>query len=147
MEGESLLIFNAVLLKHCNFESKFTWILNVVVILVTIPLLNQCAIPFLREYRPNMLKKIAIGYLLVVLASVSMLAIIGVGENILKLRYSDGIFENSTRMCLFSNLDNPSFIKLPVYPLSVTVPHVLISVAEIFINISCKNDIDMLGEG
>lgn len=140
MEGESPLIFNAVLLKHCNFDSNFTWILNVVVILVTIPVLNQCAIPFLREYRLNMLKKIAIGYLLVVLASVSMLAIIGVGENILE--YSDGGFENSTRMCLFSDLGHRGFIKLPVHPLSVTVPHVLISVAEIFINISCKHYVE-----
>ena len=80
MEGGSLLVFSAVLLKHCTFDSNFTWILNVVVILVAIPLLNLCVVPYLREYRPNMLKKIAIGYLFVVLTSVCMLVIILAGE-------------------------------------------------------------------
>lgn len=86
-----------------------------------------------------MLQKIVVGYLLVILSSVSMLAIIEVGESVLR---HDGRYENSTRQCIFlTDFDNdPDYTKLPVHSWTIIVPHVLTSVAEILINISCKWD-------
>ena len=133
MEG-SLFKFNTMFLKQCQLDSSSTWILNVGVILVAIPILNQCIVPFLREYRPNMLKKIAIGYLLAILASVCMLTINEVGETMLR---RGGHFENATQMCIFIDLDNNEYLKLPVHSWTVIIPSVFISVAEVFINVSC----------
>ena len=66
-----------------------------------------------------------------------MLAIIEVGESML---HHSGHYENSTRECIFiADFDNdPDYIKLPVRSWTIIVPHILISVAEVFINISCK---------
>ena len=138
MEGGTF--FPNGLLRDCSFNSSFTWVFNISVILITIPVLNQCLVPFLREYKPNMRKKIAIGYLLVVLASVCMVAMIGAGERELRSHGGD-INGNSTRLlslCLFSDLDESDYIPLPVRSWVIVVPHFLVSVAEVFINVSCK---------
>ena len=137
MLGGTLFKFSTGFLKECQFEANFTWVLNIAVVLITILILNQCLVPFLREYRPNMLQKIAIGYLLAILSSVSMLAIIEAGESILR---HNGRYENSTHSCIFiADFDNdPDYIKLPEHAWTIIVPHLLMSVAEVFINISCK---------
>ena len=136
-QGGTLLKFSTEILKQCQFEANFTWVLNIAVVLVTIPILNQCLVPFLREYRPNMLQKIVIGYLLAIFSSVSMLAIVEVGESILR---HNGRYENSTHTCIFiADFDNDAnYIKLPIQSWTIIVPHLLTSVAEVFINISCK---------
>ena len=135
--GGTFFTFSTAFLKECQFETNFVWILNVVVILITVPILNLGLIPFLREYRPSILQKIVIGYLLAIFSYISMLAIIEVGESML---HHSGHYENSTRECIFiADFDNdPDYIKLPVRSWTIIVPHILISVAEVFINISCK---------
>ena len=129
--------FSTDFLKQCQFDANSTWVFNVAVVLISIPILNQCLVPFLREYQPSMLQKILIGYLFDILSSVGMLAIIEVGES--TLRHS-GSYQNSTRECIFLvNFDNnPDYIKLPVHSWAITIPAVLTSIAEVFINISCK---------
>ena len=137
-QGRTFFEFSTGILQQCQFETNFTWILNVVTVLITIPILNQCLFPFLREYRPNILQKILIGYWLAILSYVSMLAIVEVGESVL---HHSGHYANSTRECIFSvaNFDNePDYIKLPINSWTIIVPHILMSVAEVFINISCK---------
>ena len=138
-EGGNFHKFSTEFLKECQFEANFTWVFNIAVILIAIPILNQCLVPFLREYRPSMLQKIIIGYLLAIFSSVSMLAIIEIGESI--LRHSER-YENSSRECIFvTDFDNdPDYIKLPVSSWTIIVPNVLTSIAEVFINISCKWD-------
>ena len=135
-QGGTFFKFSTEFLKQCQFEANSTWVLNIAVVLITIPILNQCLVPFLREYRPSMLQKIMIGYLLAIFSSVSMLAVIEVGESV--LRHNDN-YENSTHLCIFSaDLDDPDYVKLPVHSWTIMVPHILTSVAEVFINISCK---------
>ena len=141
MAGGTFFTFNEGLLRHCQFNGTFTWSLNIAVILIFIPVLNQCLVPFLREYRPNTRKKIAIGYTLVVLASVSMMAIVGAGELELgHMHTADHRVKNSTRemMCLFTDMDKAGWDAIPVSSWVMIVPHFLVSLAEVFINISCK---------
>ena len=130
-----LFNFSTEFLKHCHLETNSTHVLlNVAAILITILILNQCLVPFLREYRPNMLQKIMIGYLFVILSCVSMLTIVGVGESMLHL-------SDRHNTCIFTaNLSDSASncIKLPVNPWTIMVPCILTSVAEVFINISCK---------
>ena len=141
MAGGTFFTFSKGLLKQCHFDSNFTWSFNIAVILISIPVLNQCLVPFLREYRPNMRKKIAIGYTLVVLASVCMMAIVGAGELELDHMHTvDHKIKNSTReiMCLFTDMDKPGWDTIPVRSWVMIVPHFLVSLAEVFINISCE---------
>ena len=138
MRGRPFFVVDAMLLGHCHFDSDFSWILNVAVVLVTILFLNHCVVPFLREYRPNMLKKIGIGYMLVILTSVCILAIIGAGENGLRHDGRHG-YRNATQMCIFSDLNERGYVKLPIHYGMIVIPHILISMAEVFINVSCKH--------
>ena len=45
---------------------------------------------------------------------------------------------NHQLMCIFSDLDSDNYIKLPIPPWTVLIPHMLMSVAEVFIIVSCK---------
>ena len=139
-KGSIFYNFNITFLERCEFEANPTWFLNVVVILIAIPILNQFLVPFLREYRPNILQKIIIGYVLVIVASVSMLIIIGVGEH-----HNGGEFyKNYTSMCIFIEADpnttvnHSNLMLLPVPAVTLIVPGILVSLAEVFICISCK---------
>ena len=136
-QGNIFYNFSITFLKHCILEADSTWFLNIVVILIAIPILNQCVVPFLREYRPNILQKVMIGYILVIVASVSMLIIIEVGE-----RHNGKVFyENYTNACIFIIMADQTSavnIKLAVPSITLMVPGILVSLAEVFICISCK---------
>ena len=135
MENGALFTFGTSLLGECVISDSFVWIINVSLILVVIPLLNNVIFPFLREYTPNMLKRMGIGYILAILCPFALFLITSVGQGIL---YSRGQLNNATKTCLFTerDIDNPSpeFILLPVTSYTVIIPHLLISLSEVFIN-------------
>ena len=138
-QGSIFYNFSIEILERCKFESDSTWFLNYVVILIAIPILNQCLVPFLREYRPSILQKIMIGYILVIVASVSLLIIIGVGEH----HNGNAFYGNYTNACIFivaneNSVADQSSIKLAVPSMTLIVPGILVSLAEVFICISCK---------
>ena len=85
-----------------------------------------------------MRKKIAIGYTLVVLALVCMMAIVGAGELELSHMHSADHRAKNYTMCLFTDMDKLGWDTIPVRSWVMIVPHFLASLAEVFINISCE---------
>ena len=117
----------------CEFSDKFVIAFNVVLVLILIPILNFVLFPFLREYMPNMLKRIGMGMFLSLLAQISTLAISGAGA-----RRS---WANNDRQCMFYadfETDPPDYKYSPVSEFYVLIPLVLITMAEVFIHISSE---------
>lgn len=137
MIGGKLFSFGTSLFGECRVTDSFVWIINVCTILVVIPLLNNVIFPFLREYTPNMLKRIGIGYIFAILSPFVLLLITSVGIGILDSR---GQLDNATETCLFTERDirEPSdgFVLLPVKSWLVIFPHVIITLSEVFLNTS-----------
>ena len=118
------------------FDDKFILACNLVIILLTIPVLNSIVYPFLREYMPNMLKRIGFGAVLALLAQISTLVISGAGSR----RHWEGV----DSQCMFSYanfsntvaIQNKDYIYSSVPEAYTVIPLVLISFAEIFIHIT-----------
>ena len=51
--------------NHCSFKLN-EWAFNVWIILLAIPIIDQCVYPFLRQFAPNMLKRFGMSYILLV---------------------------------------------------------------------------------
>lgn len=120
----------------CEFSDKFVIAANVSLVLLLIPLLNFIIYPFLREYMPNMLKRIGLGVLLAVLAQFAVLAMSGVGSR------RTWINNTSHEQCMFSTNFNRStplvYDYSNVSEFYVLLPHLLITVAEILVNVTSK---------
>ena len=120
-------------LGSCDFSDKFATASNVIFVLLLIPILNFVLYPFLREYMPNMLKRIGMGVFLALLAQVSILAVSGAGTR----------RESSAGQCMFSADFTNSTIQEEyefsrVSEFCALLPHVLITIAEVLINVTSK---------
>ena len=74
---------DSFLKKHvfgCRPDDNFVLMLNIVTILVLIPLLDQCVYPCLQEHTPNMLKRIGLGYILLILSAGVLCTYEGIGN-------------------------------------------------------------------
>ena len=133
------LAFEVSVLDHCTVSDSFVWIVNIAVILITIPVLNQCIFPFLRNYTPNMLKRIGIGCVLIIFSVGALFLITLVGQSVLQ---HNGKLLEATNSCMFTedDMDHPGteFIFLPVNSFLAMIPQVLLSLAEVFVNVSSK---------
>ena len=134
MNATSLhFIFNVGSLGSCRFTDKFTLVSNVSLILLLVPLLNSLLYPFLREYVPNMVKRFGVGTVMAFLSLLSLLVISAVG--------SSGRDHQPQQQCMFSaNFSNSSiaYDYSSVSEYYIIIPHVLITLAEIFTNITSK---------
>lgn len=117
----------------CGVSDSSVWVVNISVITLAIPIINYCLYPFLREYTPNMRKKIGIGHILTFLSPLVFLILSSVGfTNLVNV----GFGEAATNSCMFNPL--PSDIKNPISSVYILIPHILISLAEIFVIVSSK---------
>ncbi len=125
--------FSIGLLGHCEFLDEFSFISNVALVLLLIPVLNFLLFPFMREYMPNMLKRIGMGVVLTLLAQVSILAVSRAGAH----------RDRTVQQCMFhDNFSNSTAVKdyqyTSVSEYYVLLPHVLLTVAEVLVNITSK---------
>ena len=117
-------------LKHCGSTQSSVWLLNVVSILLIIPLLDKIVFPCLREYTPNMLKRIGIGYFISIISPLTLLVLEGVGH------HQSGPSVNTTQQCMFKETQVPAADPLELSSAWVVLPHFFITLTEIFIYIS-----------
>lgn len=121
-------------LGECSLSDKFTIFSNVLLILLFIPVLNSIIYPFLREYVPNMLKRIGLGSVMALLSLVSALLISAVGSRRHLVHDEQCMFAaNFSYVAVQKSYDYS-----PVSEYYVLIPQGLITLAEIFINITCK---------
>ena len=113
-------------LKHCGSTQSSVWLLNVVSILLIIPLLDKIVFPCLREYTPNMLKRIGIGYFLSILSPLILLVLEGVGH------HQSELSGNATQQCMFNETQVPAADPLELSSAWVVLPHFFITLTEIF---------------
>ena len=124
--------------NKCSFTDGSVWIFNIAVILIAIPILNQCVFPFLREYTPNMQKRIGFGYILTILAPFLLLVLSSVGFGILSSR---GQGQNATMSCMFSDSSTTPTqgqVRLPVNSVFILLPHMTVSIAEVFVIVASE---------
>ena len=118
-------------LKHCGSTQSSVWLLNVVSILVIVPLLDKIVFPCLREYTPNMLKRIGIGYFISILSPLVLLVLEGVGH------HQSGLTGIATvQQCMFKETQVPAADPLELSSAWVVLPHLFITLAEIFTYVS-----------
>lgn len=123
--------------KTCSFSDSSVWVFNIATILIAIPILNQCVFPFLREYTPNMRKRIGVGYVMTILSPFILLIISIVGYAQLSSRGESG---NATMSCMFvqNSTNSSSNVKLPINSLFTLLPHLTVSLAEMFAIVAGK---------
>ena len=116
---------------YCTPSDLSVWVINVVVILLTIPFLDQCLYPFLRHYVPNMLKRIGIGYILLLVSAMLLILYEGIGHHV---NLPKTLSSNET-LCMF---DETSETKEHIEMSSwlVLLPFVFVSVAEVFVMVT-----------
>lgn len=133
--------FRAGFLGECELTTdKVTLASNVLFILVLIPIINSAIFPFLREYMPNMLKRIGTGSILTVLAQLCILIISGAGHR------REWVNSSLKDQCMFSANFSCQSVRdrydySQVSEEYVILPHLLISLAEVFINITSMSSI------
>ena len=116
---------------HCTPSDLSVWIFNVVVILMTIPLLDQFLYPFLRHYVPNMLKRIGIGYILLIVSAMLLILYEGIGHNV---NQPKTVSSNAT-LCIFEETSETKE-HLEMSSWLVLLPYLFISVAEVFVMVT-----------
>lgn len=140
MKHDNITIIHSMdVLQGCTVSYSVFSTVNIFVILAVIPLLNQCVFPFLRNYTPNMLKRIGVGCVLIVLSTITLLTLTTIGQSVLD---KQGLLNNATEYCMFTETDmddpDPGFVLLPLSSFLSLIPQLLISVAEVFVNVSSK---------
>ena len=103
---------------QCHPLENFVWVFNIVSILILIPLLDQCLYPCLQGRGPNMLKRIGMGYLLLIISAVVLCTYEGIQRN------ADCMFEDhaSSKNYLSSWL--------------VLLPGLTVAIAEVCVNVT-----------
>lgn len=120
--------------SNCTFSNSFSWIFNVLGVLIFIPVINFGFLPFLREYAPTMLLKITTGIVVMTLGVCAFLALT-VTANVEHQQNH----HNSNLMCLFNTSSStPTQGDFPLSVWWLVLPYSLISLAEVLINISSK---------
>lgn len=121
----------------CIFSNSFVWIFNITGVLVLIPLLNHTLLPFLQEYAPTMLKKIGMGSFILALSPLLLLVITSIGHANVSVNETVTFIDhgemNATR-CMFDDV----VTSLPVSLWALVPPFLLVSAAEILVNVSSK---------
>lgn len=110
----------------CTPSEISVWVFNVLVILLTIPFLDQCVYPFLRHYVPNMLKRIGIGYILLLVSAVLLILYEGIGHYVPK---------TYDTLCMF-NETGTTEENIEMNSWLVLLPSILVSVAEVFVMVT-----------
>ena len=128
--GQLFMNFSLGSLKHCSSTQSSVWLLNVISILVIVPLLDKLVFPCLREYTPNMLKRIGIGCFLSILSPLILLVLEGVGH------HQSALSVNTTQQCMFKETQVPGADPLELSSVWVVLPHFFITLTEIFTYIS-----------
>lgn len=115
----------------CSDPTIPHWIVNVLTIVSVVPLLDQVVIPILREYSPSLLKRIGLGYIATVMTPVLLLVFEHVGH------HDAALPANVTAQCMFVDGDfDVETLQLSSYV--VILPYLLLSLGEIFVNISSE---------
>ena len=131
--------FKVGVLGECHFQDKVVLGVNVVMVLIIIPLLNSIVYPFLREYMPNMVKRIGLGAIFAVLAQLSMLILSGVGS---RRDFGAGRHDQCAFFTNFTNITaTKEYVYSSVPEYYALIPLFLITLAEILVNITSKNKI------
>lgn len=117
--------------RGCTFRTSVTWSFNVLAVLIFIPIINYCILPFLREYAPTMLLKIAIGIGILILAVCSLLGLVAA-------QFTEFSKHNQNLTCLFHTSSAQSQDELPLSIWWLLLPYSLVSLAEVLINVSSK---------
>ena len=131
MQGNPFVITNSSA-NSCTFLDSWSWLFNVGPIIIFIPILNFVIFPLLREYTPNMQKRIGIGYILAILSPLSLLIISSMGYVMLT-----AAGEDASRACF---LNKPQF-HIPINHWTVLLPHLVISLSEVFVMVPSEWDI------
>ena len=145
MKGGTSLFNFKVGVEKCQSSDTSAWIVNIIVIIAFIPILNHIVIPLLREFTPNMLKRMGIGYIAAVITPLMLAVVNGVGHHLLVKQHhsnsslsslSDAISpnDNSSAYCMFTD----SGVVVPISSWVIILPHLTITITEIFVNISSK---------
>ena len=112
-------------LGTCSVSGNTYWLVNSLTILVVLPILNQFVFPCLREYTPSLLKRIGIGYILSAASLLILMILIHAGQEV-------------SNDCLFSQKKYQETLRLSSWLL--LVPLILISLSEVFVNLSSENN-------
>ena len=118
------------LFGDCHPAPTSVWIFNIVIILIAIPILDQCIYPYLRQYTPNMLKRFGISYVLLIISA----GILCLYETIGHHAYSSS---ESSQSCMFDSGSNGgSNIHMHMSAWLILFPIGLASFAEIFLKVT-----------
>ena len=117
--------------NSCTFSDTFTWSFNIGLILLVVPILNFVVFPLLREYTPNMQKRIGMGYILAILSPLTLLIISSMGYVMLT-----AAGEDPSHSCFLH--ESASQVHIPINSWTVLLPHLVISLAEVFVMISSE---------
>ena len=124
----SFLHFNISHRSTCAVSDSAGWSLNIIAILIIIPILNYLVFPCLREYTPNMLKRIGLGYIFALLAPLMLMVMETIAH------HQGGGMANT---CMFlDNEINGTNDKLKLSAWFVLFPHMSITLTEIFVFVS-----------
>ena len=126
---------NVPILQKCKIftdTGKFIYVLNAFLVLMAVPVINNILYPFLREYLPNMRKRIGVGSLLSVLSVLSafILSVIGSTRDRTHQEYQCMFFTDNVQK---------DYDFSPVSGYYVIISLVLITIGEIFINVTCES--------
>ena len=119
--------------NHCAYSESSVWILNIGVIIIFIPFLNFCLYPLVRDYMPNMQKRIGIGHILALSSPTVLLTLSAIGVGMLRL--GPGV----TQSCMFESSEHHHHRHiLPINSHYVILPHITISLAEVLVIVSSE---------
>ena len=112
---------------NCHPSTTSVWFFNVNTILITIPIIDQCLCPCLRQYAPNMLKRFGISYILLIIVAGILCLYETIGHHALSQNSSD-----DNKSCMF---DEKSNFQMQMSAWLTLLPIFLISFAEILLKV------------
>ena len=116
----------------CYPSPTSVWIFNVVIILISIPILDQCIYPYLRQYTPNMLKRFGISYVLLIVSASIFCVYETIGHHALSQGSSD-----SSQSCMFdSGSEGGGDMHMHMSAWLTLLPIGLLSFGEIFLKVT-----------
>ena len=109
---------------HCSPSTTSVWTFNVVMILIAIPIIDQCLHPCLRQYAPNMLKRFGISYVLLIISAGILCTYETIGHRMHTFSKNSCMFEREEE----DNLNISAWLTL--------VPITFVSLGEIFLKVT-----------
>ena len=114
----------------CTPSELTVWVFNTVTILIFIPILDQCVYPCLREYVPNMLKRIGLGYLILLFSTIVLVLYETIGYHVDVPATRD----SNTTSCMFDKTQPVEVVSMSSW--LILVPYVFIALAEVFVMVT-----------